>query len=260
MLERELAFAHDLADRAAEIALRWFRATDLRVREKADLTPVTEADEAIERMVREEVARAFPADRVVGEEEGGLDGWTRGRAWIVDPIDGTKNFADGVQLWSTLIALAEEGRTVLGVVSIPGIAERYEAVRGDGARLNGAPIGVSARDRLADAFVLFSSFEAWPAGPPREGLLGLLGAARRTRGFGDAWSHMLVARGAADVMVEPQLALWDWAAIQVVVEEAGGRITQLDGAPLRHGGSAVSTNGLLHEDVLTRLRPAVPGP
>jgi histidinol-phosphatase len=259
VLERELAFAHQLADRAAEIALRWFRAADLRVREKPDLTPVTEADEAIERMVREEVARTFPGDRVVGEEGGGLEGWTRGRAWIVDPIDGTKNFADGVQLWSTLIALAEEGRTVLGVVSIPGIGERYEAVRGGGARLNGEPVRVSARRRLGDAFVLFSSFEGWAEGPAREALLGLMDAARRSRGFGDAWSHMLVARGTADVMVEPELSLWDWAAIQVVVEEAGGRMTQLDGAPLRHGGSAVSTNGLLHGEVLARLRPAATG-
>jgi histidinol-phosphatase len=255
VLERELSLAHAMADRAAEIALRWFRAADLEVRAKADRSPVTEADLAIERMVREEVARAFPGDRVVGEEGGGLEGWRRGRAWIVDPIDGTKNFADGVQLWSTLIALAVEGRVVLGVVSLPGIGERYEALRGRGARLNGRPISVSSTERLADAFVLFSSLEGWLTGPAAEGVLGLLRASRRSRGFGDAWSHMLVARGAADAMVERELALWDWAAIQVVVEEAGGRITQLDGRPLEHGGSAVSTNGRIHDQVLARLGP-----
>jgi histidinol-phosphatase len=253
VLERELALANAMADRAAEIALRWFRTADLEVRAKADRSPVTEADLEIERMVREEVARAFPGDRVVGEEEGGLEGWGRGRAWIVDPIDGTKNFADGVQLWSTLIALAEDGRVVLGVVSLPGIGERYEAVRGGGARLNGRSISVSRRGRVEDAFVLFSSLEGWLARPEAEGVLGLLRRARRSRGFGDAWSHMLVARGTADVMFERELALWDWAAIQVVVEEAGGRITQLDGRPLEHGGSVVSTNGLLHPEVLACL-------
>jgi len=254
VLERELSLADTLADRAAEIALRWFRAADLEVRTKADRSPVTEADLAIERMVREEVARAFPGDRVVGEEGGGLEGWRRGRAWIVDPIDGTKNFADGVQLWSTLIALSVEGRIVLGVVSLPGIGERYQAVRGGGARLNGRPISVSSTRRVSDAFVLFSSLEGWLARPEGPGVLGLLREARRSRGFGDAWSHMLVARGAADVMIERELALWDWAAIQVVVEEAGGRITQLDGRPLEHGGSVVSTNGVLHDHVLARLR------
>ncbi len=256
MLERELALANAVADRAARIALRWFRARDLEVREKPDRSPVTEADLAIEEMVREEVARAFPGDLVVGEEGGGIEGWRGGRAWIVDPIDGTKNFADGVQLWATLIALAVDGRVVLGVVSIPGIGERYEAVRGGGARLNGRPIRVSGTRRVEDAFVLFSSLEGWLARPEGEGVLGLLRAARRSRGFGEAWSHMLVARGTADVMVERELALWDWAAVQVVVEEAGGRITQLDGSPLAHGGSVVSTNGLLHEQVLARLRPA----
>ena len=252
MLERELSLADTLADRAAEIALRWFRAADLEVRTKADRSPVTEADLAIEAMIREEIRRRYPDDAVLGEESG-LQG-RAARRWIVDPIDGTKNFADGVQLWSTLIALSVEGRIVLGVVSLPGIGERYQAVRGGGARLNGRPISVSSTRRVSDAFVLFSSLEGWLARPEGPGVLGLLREARRSRGFGDAWSHMLVARGAADVMIERELALWDWAAIQVVVEEAGGRITQLDGRPLEHGGSVVSTNGVLHDHVLARLR------
>ncbi len=253
VLERELAFANELADRAAEIALRWFRGDGLEVRWKDDRTPVTQADLEIEAMVREALPRAFPGDTILGEEGGGEV--RAGRTWIVDPIDGTKNFADGVQIWATLIALAVDGEPALGVVSAPALGERYEAVRGGGARLNGRRIRVSRTPDLPQAFVGFTELRDWLEGPHREAFLGLAGSVRRTRGLGDFWGHVLVARGSLDAMLEPELATWDWAALKVIVEEAGGRVTRFDGGPLTHGGSAVTTNGILHGEVLARLAP-----
>ncbi len=251
MLAQELALANEMADRAAEIALSFFGG-EFDVHEKADRSPVTEADLAIEAMVRRSVTERFPGDAVLGEE-GGLEG-NGSRRWIVDPIDGTKNFADGVQVWATLIALAIDDEPVLGVVSAPAMNERYEAVRGAGARLNGEPIHVSRADRVSRAFVLYSSIEHWLAGPYAGPFVDLVREARRTRGFGDFWGHVLVARGAADVMLEVDLATWDWAAALVVVREAGGRMSAFDGSPLSHGGSVLTTNGLLHDDVVARLR------
>jgi histidinol-phosphatase len=251
VFEQELSFAHELADRAGAIAMSFFGGP-FEVHEKADKSPVTEADLAIEKTIRGAVHDRYPADGVLGEE-GGLQGEGSDRRWIVDPIDGTKNFADEIQIWATLIALAVEGRPVLGVVNAPALGERYEASAGTGARLNGTPIRVSRADRVGRAAVLHSSIGGWLDGPYRRPLEDLLRESRRDRGFGDFWGHMLVARGSADVMFEPELATWDFAALQVVVEEAGGRITQFDGSPLQHGGSVLSTNGVLHEEILARL-------
>jgi histidinol-phosphatase len=253
MYEHELSFANELADEADQIALSYFRGS-FEVREKADRTPVTEADITIERAIRAAVHARFPRDGVLGEE-GGSEGDAT-RRWIVDPIDGTKNFADGVQLWATLIAFAVDDVPVVGVVSMPAIGERYEAARGIGARLNGEAIHVSGTDSVSRAFVLFGGMADWLDGPNAHGVQQLMSEARRTRGFGDAWAHMLVARGSADVMVERELNTWDWAAVEVVVEEAGGTMSQLDGSPLAHGRSVLSTNGVLHNDVVGRLRSA----
>ena len=251
MFEHELSFANGLADRAGDIGMGLFLGEGLEVRHKADRTVVTQADTAIEAMVREQVAAAFPDDHVLGEEEGGGDRAT-GRVWIVDPIDATANYARGIPVWATLIALQVDGELVLGLVHAPAIGERYEAVRGGGARMNGRPIGVSAIDDLTEAQVFHAGLEAW--GPePRARLVGLLGGSSRTRGFGDFWGHTLVARGAGEAMIEPELNIWDYAALQVIVEEAGGRVTQLDGSPTRHLGSVVSSNGLLHDEFLTAL-------
>jgi histidinol-phosphatase len=250
MYETELSFANELADEAGAIALSFFRGS-FDVRTKVDRTPVTEADLAIESMVRSAVHERFPGDGVLGEEGGAEDGGAR--RWIVDPIDGTKNFADGIQVWATLIALEVDGLTVLGVVGAAALGERYEAVRGQGARMNGEPIRVSRADRIGRAAVSHAGVADWiddEVGPP---LLDLLRSARRTRAFGDFWGHALVARGSVDVCFERELATWDWAAVQVVVEEAGGRMTQFDGSPLEHGGSVLTTNGVLHEEVLARL-------
>jgi histidinol-phosphatase len=252
VFEHELAFANGLADRAADIGMGLFLGDGLEIRHKADRTVVTQADTSIEAMVREQVAAAFPDDHVLGEEEGG-DDRAEGRVWIVDPIDATANFARGIPIWATLIALQVDGELVMGIVNAPVIAERYEAVRGSGSRMNGRRIRVSEIDRLDDAQLFYAELKSWIAEPRDESVLGLLSQATRTRGFGDFWGHALVARGAGEAMIEPELNVWDYAAFQVVVEEAGGRVTQIDGSPTAHGGSAVSSNGVLHDEILERL-------
>jgi histidinol-phosphatase len=252
--DEELAFAQELADAADEISTSLF-GTDLEVRAKPDESPVTEADVRIEAMIRERVHERFPNDGVLGEEGGAEAGASdSARRWIVDPIDGTKNFADGIQIWATLIALGVDERPVVGVVSAPALRERYAAVVGGGATLNGAAIRVSRADRVSRALVVHGSLVDWLDGGWAEGVQQLAREARRTRGFGDFWGHMLVARGAAEVMLEAELNTWDFAAVQVVVEEAGGRMTQLDGSPVEHGKSVLSTNGLLHDEIVARLR------
>ena len=277
MYENELAFASELADRADAISMSYFRGS-FRVRRKGDGTPVTEADLAVEEALRKALAERFPGDAVLGEEHG-LDG-TGGRTWVLDPIDGTKNFAAGIQIWGTLIALAEDGLPVLGVISAPALGERYQAARGLGATLNGEPIRVSSVDRVDGAFITCSSLDEWENGdkeaeekfkeigeayealadPQKRAAYDQYGHAAfdRTRGFGDFWGHALVARGACDAMLETSLRTWDWSAIQAIVEEAGGRVTQLDGSPLADGGSTLTSNGVLHDELVARLTPSRP--
>lgn len=250
MLEEELTFARQMADRAREISLPLFRRGP-EVRFKDDRSPVTEADIAVERLFRSGAAAQFPGDAVHGEE-GGLSGSGR-RVWVIDPIDGTKNFAAGIQVWGTLIALLVDDEAVLGLVDAPALGERYEAVRGQGARLNDEPVGVSGTTSLDAATVAHASLSEWP--DDRRGvLLDILGEARRAVGLGDFWGHCLVARGAADAMVESRLRIWDWAAVRVVVEEAGGRMTAFDGTACVDGGSVLTTNGHLHDDLVALLR------
>jgi histidinol-phosphatase len=248
VLEQELAFAHELADRAAEISMSYFLG-EFEVRQKTDLSPVTQADLDVETAIRDMIAERFPSDAVTGEEHGEGSG---DRVWVVDPIDGTRNFADGVPIWGTLLALQVDGRSVLGLIAAPALGERYEGVRGGGARWNGRALRVSER-KLDDAFVVYSSAHDWIEGPRHEAFAGLVRDARRTRGFGDFWGHMLVARGAADVMIEPALRVWDWAPIAVIVEEAGGRVTTFEGDPPSDGSSVLTSNAVLHEDVVRRL-------
>jgi histidinol-phosphatase len=250
VLEAELAFAHELADAAGAIAMSFFRGS-FEVRHKADRTPVTEADLAIEAMIRQRVHERFPGDAVLGEESG-LEGHSD-RRWVVDPIDGTRNFADGVQIWANLIALSVDERPVVGVVNAPALGERYAAVRGGGATLNDEPLEVSKADRIGRSFVCYGEIDDLLAGPDAAAVLELLRDSRRNRGFGDFWGHMLVARGSVEIMLEPSLSTWDFAALQVVVEEAKGRMTTFEGTPLAHGGSVLTTNGLLHDEVLARL-------
>lgn len=254
MLDEERGFANELADIASAMALS-YSAGDLRVRRKEDATPVTDADAAIERTLRDAVSARFPQDGFLGEEGGAASDGRR--VWVVDPIDGTSNFIDGIPIWGVLIALVVEHHPILGVADSPLLGERYEAVRGEGAWMNGAPIRVSSVGSLREALVVHSGVEEWLRGPYWQGFEAIARECRRTRGLSDFWGHMLVARGSADVLLEHEpCGPWDWAAIRVILEEAGGRMTTLDGEEPHGGCSLLSTNGALHADVLARLRAA----
>jgi len=246
-VDADLRFALELADVADAVTLPRFRAVDLHVETKPDLTPVTDADRAAERLLRERIAETRPGEGVLGEEEGDDGGETR---WIVDPIDGTKNFTRGIPVWATLIALERAGAIVCGVASAPALGRRWWAARGAGAYRNGERLAVSGITSLDDASVSFS----------RSSLLGAtertLDVARRAwhmQPFSDFWAHLLVAEGALEVAFEHEMSPWDNAALQVIVEEAGGCFSDLAGGPRFDSGSAVSTNGLVHDEVLALL-------
>jgi histidinol-phosphatase len=248
MAGADLAFALELAELADSISLQRFRAVDLHVETKPDLTPVTDADRAVERALRERIAAERPGETVLGEEEGDEGGDVR---WILDPIDGTKNFTRGIPVWATLIALAREGRVVCGVASAPALGHRWWAARGEGAWRDGDRLHVSGVESLEDATVSFSRSSLVSG---TEQVLELTRRAWHMQPFSDFWAHLLVAEGALEVSVEHTLAPWDIAALQVIVEEAGGRLTDLAGEARIDGGSGVSTNGLLHDEVLALLR------
>ena len=252
-LADDLAVALVLADAADQITLSRFRALDLEVAAKPDLTPVSDADLAVETAVRALLADARPADAVLGEEHGTTG--TGPRQWVIDPIDGTKNFVRGVPVWATLIGLQIDGRVDVGVVSAPALGRRWWASRGGGAFANGDPIQVSRVAELSDASLSYSNLTGWESQGRLEGLLELSRRCWRTRAYGDFWSHVLVAEGAVDASFEPEVSLWDLAPLQVIVEEAGGRFTALSGQARPDGGSAVCSNGLLHEQVLRGLAP-----
>ncbi len=248
----DLDLAMELADSADELTLRHFGSAGLLVDTKPDMTPVTQADRGVEEMVAERLAFSRPDDSLLGEEFG-LQGTNRRRRWIVDPIDGTKNYVRGIPVYASLLALEEEGEIVVGVVSAPALGRRWYAARGEGAFADGERIRVSAIDRLEEAQVCHASVDGWQKIGRLDGLLELTGRAWRGRGFGDFWQHMLVAQGSAELAVEPQVNLWDLAALKVVVEEAGGRFTDLAGVATPDGGNAISSNGLLHDVALSLL-------
>jgi len=232
-----------------------FRARDLVVDTKPDMTPVTEADRAVEQVVRDRVARYRPGDAVLGEELGSDDGQGSGRRWIIDPIDGTKGYVRGLPVWATLVALEVDGRVRVGVVSAPALRRRWWAVRGGGAFLNGEPIHVSQVGALEHAQLSYDGIADFDECGLTDRFLALARRCWRTRAFGDFWSHVLVAEGAVDISVEPcGLSPWDVAPLVVIVEEAGGRLTDLHGVARIDGGAAVATNGRLHDDVLRALR------
>jgi histidinol-phosphatase len=232
----DLAFALELADLADSLSLPRFGAGDLRVETKPDLTPVTDADRAVERALRERIAAERPGEGVLGEEEGDDDGSVR---WIVDPIDGTRNFSRGIPVWATLIALERDGARSAAVVSAPALGRRWWASRGEGAFADGAPIRVSHVAALPDASVSCSHARDLARVEP---------VAWHARGLGDFWQHVLVAEGALDAAIDTQLALWDSAAVELVVTEAGGR------AAVAADGQFVTTNGRVHDEVLALLR------
>lgn len=254
----DLDLALRLADEADAISKVRFGAVDLKVDAKPDLTPVSDADLAVEQVIRRVLGAERPGDAVLGEEFGG-DAEFSGRQWVVDPIDGTKNFVRGVPVWASLIALLEDGVPVVGVVSAPALGRRWWAAAGSGAWVQvhpGAPtpLSVSAVGDLGDASLAFSSLSGWRERGLREKFVDLTDAVWRVRGYGDFFNYCLVAEGAVDIAAEPEVSLWDLAALDILVREAGGTFTSLDGRPGPHGGDAVVSNGLLQAEVLDRLR------
>ena len=249
----DLRLAHVLADDADSLTMDRFKALDLHVVTKPDLTPVTDADDAVENTIRRTLGRARPRDAVLGEESGST-GWGP-RRWVVDPIDGTKNFVRGVPVWATLIGLMVEDEVVAGVVSAPALGRRWWASKGGGAwtgksLFSAAPCRVSDVTTLADASFSYSSLDSWERHGSGEDFVSLARSCWRTRAYGDFWSYTLVAEGAVDIAAEPELETYDMAALVVIVEEAGGSFTGLDGVPGPNSGNALATNGRLHAAAL----------
>lgn len=250
----DLTLALSLCDLADEITMRRWRASDLAIETKPDMTPVTEADRDVELAIRERLAADRPADAVVGEEYG-ADAAAGARRWIIDPIDGTKNYVRGVPAWATLLALQDGGETVLGIASAPALRRRWWAVRGGGAWLDdglgGARrLSVSRVADLRDASLSWAGIEDWDGIGRLDALIELGRRCWRTRAYGDLWTYMLVAEGALEIGLDAQVSLWDLAAPQIIVEEAGGRFTDLGGVPRPDGGDAIASNGLLHDAAL----------
>jgi histidinol-phosphatase len=256
----DLSLAHVLADTADAIALPRFRALDLRVESKPDLTPVSDADTAVEKALRSTLARTRPRDGVLGEEFGVTEAAAGpgSRQWVIDPIDGTMNFVRGVPIWATLIALMDSDEPVVGMVSAPALGRRWWAATGHGAyagrhQAAATRIAVSGVRRLVDSSFCYSDLAGWEQNGRLPAILDLMRTAWRSRAYGDFYGHVLVAEGAVDIMVEPELSLWDVAALVPIVSEAGGTFTDLAGQPGPGNGSAVASNGKLHADLLERL-------
>ena len=254
-MDDDLAFAHALADLADSISLARFGAADLRVETKPDLTPVSEADTAVEEALRSAIAAGRPGEAILGEELGG--GETRGGAalWVIDPIDGTRNYVRGIPIWATLIALERDGELRAAVASAPALGHRWWASQGAGAFADGSAIRVSGIRRVEDATFCYTSARSFAKAGLGEPFLDLAARCWVERGFGDFWMHMLVAEGAADVAVDASLQRWDVAAVQLIVEEAGGRFSALDGSQHTPGAAALSTNGALHEAIVGAFAP-----
>ncbi|MFE0426204.1 histidinol-phosphatase [Streptomyces sp. NPDC058953] len=257
----DLRLAHVLADAADAATTARFRAIDLKVETKPDMTPVSEADRAAEELIRGQLQRARPRDAILGEEYG-VEG-TGPRRWVIDPIDGTKNYVRGVPVWATLISLTAQDddgvyQPVVGVVSAPALGRRWWAAQGAGAYTgrsltSASPLRVSGVSRLEDASFAYSSLTGWEERGRLDAFLDLSRDCWRTRAYGDFWPYMMVAEGSVDICAEPELSLWDMAAVVTVVQEAGGVFTGLDGRPGPHSGNGAASNGLLHETLLDRL-------
>ena len=249
----DLRLAHVLADDADSLSEARFKSLDLHVMTKPDLTPVTDADQAVEESIRRTLSRARSRDAVLGEETGST-GHSQ-RRWVIDPIDGTKNFVRGVPVWATLIALVVDDEVVMGVVSAPLLQRRWWAAKGQGAwtgrsLLKASRCQVSDVRRLEDASFSYSSLHGWDERGRLDEFLSLQRRCWRSRAYGDFWSYMLLAEGAVDIAAEPELHLYDMAALDIIVREAGGRFSSLDGTDGPFGGNALATNGHLHEAAL----------
>ena len=259
----DLALALAAAANADLVSLPRFRAQDLVITTKPDRTPVTDADQAVEKLIRSTISAVRPNDAILGEEMGSTSetvGPQPGRQWIIDPIDGTAGFLRGLPIWATLIALAIDGEPVVGVISAPALGQRWYAARGHGAftttwsHPEPAALRVSKVEKLADATVSYNSLPGWINDGRGEQVTQLATSAWRARAIGDFWSYMLVADGSLDVAGEANLQPYDMAALVPILEEAGGRFSSLDG---EHGvwkGTALATNGRLHDEVLDITR------
>ncbi|WP_255579133.1 inositol monophosphatase family protein [Cryobacterium sp. PAMC25264] len=258
-LSDDLVLALELADAADAISMARFEALDLVVTTKPDRTPVTDADQAVERAIRDLLAERRPADGILGEEFGTAGSTTR--QWIIDPIDGTAGFLRGISIWGTLIALAIDGVPVLGVVSSPALGKRWWAATGGGAwstdaRFPDAPpalLAVSGVQGLADASLSYGSIQQWDQAGKLDELVSLTRQVWRTRAYGDMWSYMLLAEGHLDIAAEYDLQPYDMAALVTIVQEAGGRFTSADGQDGPFHGSALATNGHLHSLALEAI-------
>jgi histidinol-phosphatase len=240
-----LDFAHELADIADVITMGRFRALDLRVETKPDLSPVSEADRAAEEAIRDRVRSSDRGEGVLGEEFGDDGGDVK---WIVDPIDGTTSYVRGVPIWGTLLALERDGAVELGLVSAPALGRRWWAIRGEGAFANGERCRVSSVSRIEDCAITTTSARSMP-----DGWRTLVQRAWSNRGLGDFWQYCLVAEGSVDIACDSVMHVWDYAAVQILVEEAGGRCTTFTGGEPEERGSFVATNGLLHDEAVALL-------
>ncbi len=252
----DLSLALSLAGNADLLSLDRFHSVDLVVTTKPDRTPVTDADQAVERSIRSGIEAARPGDSILGEEYG-IQG-SGSRQWIIDPIDGTANFLRGVPIWGTLIALAIDGIPIVGVVSAPALGRRWYAAAGHGAwgmSLGEEPkrLAVSGVSEIADASLSYNSLQGWDEEGRLDDVVALSRSVWRSRAIGDMWSYMLLAEGALDIVGEFDLKPYDMAALIPIIEEAGGRFTSVDGVPGPWNGSALATNGVLHDRVLAAL-------
>jgi len=256
---RDLVIAHQLADLADQLTMDRFLSGNLIIETKPDLSPVTEVDRGVEQILRDHLAAVLPADAVLGEEFG--ESGSSDRCWVIDPIDGTKNYLRGVPVWATLIALQQNGESVIGVVSAPALSRRWWAVKNAGAFTGstdhsgtiGRRISVSKVSKVIDSSISFSDLTFNTSDPHAAGFNKLANSVWRVRGYGDFWQHCMVAEGALDIAAEPVVALWDLAPLAVIVAEAGGRFSGINGIDGPAQGSAVATNGLLHESALQLL-------
>jgi len=246
-------FAIDMAMEAGRLTLEWFATDSLAVDHKSDGTPVTAADLAAEKMIRERIAEQFPDDSIVGEEHPDTDG-SSGRIWVIDPIDGTKAFTHGVPLYSNLIAMIDQSGPAVGVINLPALGEVVAAGRGLGSTHNGRPCHVSDHTPIAGAYLCTSGTDYWP----KQSLSNVLNSDCVVRTWGDAYGYSLVATGRAEAMVDPQAHPWDIAPMAVIIPEAGGEFTNTSGQPGWRGGSGVATNGHLHQQILDLLEIDLP--
>jgi histidinol-phosphatase len=256
-MDKRLEVAVAAAQAAGEVALRYFRMR-LTVDYKGDRSPVTQADRECERRIAEVLRHSFPDYGVIGEEFGERDaaaGPTRPR-WIIDPIDGTKNFIRGIPYFAALIGLEEDGEVTAGVIYAPAVEDLLWAQKGAGAFDRNGRLHVSSIDSLQDGTVVFGGLDIFRKAGRWDGFERLVQASGRQRGFGDYFGHTFVARGQAEAMVELDVKPWDLAAVKIVVEEAGGRFTDFTGAATIYGGDAVASNGLVHDEILKLLRSA----